>query len=50
MFPLLVLLLLVYAAGTQAVYYIDDRNTGISYTGANSWVQDPDGGAWDETL
>jgi len=35
---------------TQPVYYIDDRNTSISYTPANSWVLDPDGGAFDETL
>lgn len=34
----------------QPAYYIDDRNTSISYTPAASWHQDPDGGAVDETL
>ena len=48
MLPLL--LLAVYAARTQATYYIDDRNSSISYTGARNWTLDPDGGALDETL
>jgi len=46
----LVLFLVVYAARTQAIYYMDDRNSSISYTGEHSWVQILDGGALDETL
>jgi len=45
----LLLLLLVYAAMTQAVYYIDDRNSIITYSGGN-WRLDFDNGALDQTL
>ena len=46
----LLFLLFVYAASTQAIYYIDDRNGSVSFTPANFWITDPDGGAVDETL
>jgi hypothetical protein len=46
----LLLLLLVYAAMTQAVYYIDDRNSIITYSGGKSWGPDFDNGALDQTL
>jgi hypothetical protein len=46
----LLFLVITYTASTQAVYYIDDRNSIISYSGGSSWTTDFDNGALDQTL
>ena len=40
--------LVIYVATTQAIYYIDDLNSSISYTG--SWHAETGNGAFDQTL
>jgi hypothetical protein len=37
-----------YVATTQAIYYIDDQNSSILYTG--SWHAETANGAFDQTL
>jgi len=41
-------LLVLYIASTQAIYYIDDQNSSIAYTG--SWHAETANGAFDHTL
>lgn len=39
--------LVIYVATTRSIYYIDDQNSSITYTG--SWHPETAGGAFDQT-